>query len=93
MKKFSIIMICLLLCVFIMGQERTSTNNNNLYYSTLVGAFKVSPILQAKDSINFESKINCITEKIKILTTEIDELRKIDAIKVPKTCSKTNGLI
>ena len=84
MKNGSIIMICFLLGALIMGQEYTSTNNKNIYYSTLMGAFKVSPILQAEDSIKFESKINSITEKIKTLTTEIDELRKIDTLKVPK---------
>ena len=84
MKNGSIIMICFLLGSFIIGQEYTSTNNKNIYYSTLMGAFKVSPILQVEDSIKFETNINSITEKIKTLTTEIDELRQIDTVKVPK---------
>ena len=84
MKNGSIIIIGFFLGAFIIGQEHTSTNNKNIYYSILMGAFKVSPILQAEDSIKFETKINSITEKITTLSTEIDELRQIDTVKGPK---------
>ncbi len=83
MKNGSIIMTCFLLGAFIMGQEYTSTNNKNIYYSTLLGAFKVSPLLQVEDSIKFESKINNITVKIKTLTAELEEFRQIDIVPVP----------
>jgi len=84
MKNGSIIIIGFFLGAFIIGQEYTSTNDKNIYYSTLMGAFKVSPILQAEDATKFETKINSITEKIKTLTTEIDELKQINTVKVPK---------
>lgn len=91
MRSSTIIIICFLFGNIIFGQENLSINNKK-YYSTFGGVFKVSPILEFEDSINFESKIKYLTENIKSHTIELEELRNRDLVSIPKHFTLFGGL-
>ena len=97
--KFNIILITSICSALLLyGQDSLSidkadqSKSENIYYSSHLGAYRVSPILTKEKSQKFELKINILSDDLNNYTTDLTNLLQKDTVAVPRVFSFLSGL-